>query len=341
MKMILLKRWLIPLLGGAAAVLVVSFVYRGFDTERFFGGLREANFGWILMLGATILLEQILNGWKWRELLYEVKPISSLRLTGALLAGFGANMLVPIGISPLVRSWLIARLEGLSMATVLVTTVIARFIDGVVFALFAGFVAVAGSLPQVEGRLQIGFGIAGALNLGLFGALLWLIYRARKHLGRDAALVSRLVDWIGARFRQSPGSLRAALAGGVVWPRQPSRRLSIFAAAFAAKATAATHFLWAGLAVGVTLGFFDYLFLMVFAGFSLVLSRFVRVPGGFIVGSVFALSLLGVADEPALLMILFSHTLSILIVVGVGGVILWRSGVDIREMKANAGGAGV
>jgi hypothetical protein len=40
---------------------------------------------------------------------------------------------------------------------------------------------------------------------------------------------------------------------------------------------------------------FDYLFLMVFAGFSIVLSRFVRVPGGFIIGSAFAFHLLGVS----------------------------------------------
>ena len=58
------------------------------------------------------------------------------------------------------------------------------------------------------------------------------------------------------------------------------------------KAIAATHFLWAGLSVGVLLGAFDYLFLMVFAGFAMVLARFVRVPGGFVIGSGFAFKLL-------------------------------------------------
>ena len=98
------------------------------------------------------------------------------------------------------------------------------------------------------------------------------------------------------------------------------------------KAVAATHFLWAGLAVGVTLGVFDYLFLLVFAGFALVLARVIRVPGGFVIGSAYALKLLGVADEQALAMIIFNNILTILLMVGIGLVVLWRSGIEVRSL---------
>ena len=99
------------------------------------------------------------------------------------------------------------------------------------------------------------------------------------------------------------------------------------------KIVAATHFLWAGLAVGIVLTLFDYLFLLVFAGFALVLARLIRVPGGFVIGSGFALKLLDVPDEQALAMILFNHVLSIVLVVGFGLLFLWRSGIDIREER--------
>ena len=101
---------------------------------------------------------------------------------------------------------------------------------------------------------------------------------------------------------------------------------------FAAKMVSATHFLWAGLSVGIALPVFDYLFLMVFAGFALVLSRFIRLPGGFVVGSAFALNLLGVADEQALVMILLNHAVSTILVVTIGLVVLWQSGIDIRAL---------
>ena len=65
----------------------------------------------------------------------------------------------------------------------------------------------------------------------------------------------------------------------------------------------------------------------------MVISKFVRVPGGFVIGSAFAFHLLGVPDEQALLMILFNFVMSILLVVVIGLVILWQSGIDIREAQ--------
>jgi len=101
------------------------------------------------------------------------------------------------------------------------------------------------------------------------------------------------------------------------------------------KLVSATHFVWAGLAVGVVLNVLDYFFLMVFAGFALILTRFVRVPGGFVIGSGFALKLLGVPDEQALAMTLFNHVLSFVLVVGFWLVFLWRSGIDIRAAQVS------
>lgn len=336
-----LTRWLPPLVGGAVALALIFWLYRDLDLGRFLQGLGEADVGWILVLAATILLEQLLNGWKWRQILHDVKPVRALRLTGALLAGYGANVLVPLGISPLVRSWLVSRMEGLKMGTVLSTTVIARFIDGVVFALFAGLIAMAGQLPQIEGSLKLGLAVAGALNFTLFGAALWAMYRFREILAEGGPLICRLFDWVAKWFRANGAALRGSLCAGVAWPQSRLHRIYIFLGAVGAKLVAASHYFWAGLAIGVVLAPFDYLFLMVFAGFSLVLSRFVRVPGGFVIGSALAFNLLGVPDEQALLMVLFNWMMSIILVVGFGLVVLWQSGIDIRRARAEAEAADV
>lgn len=329
----LVRRWLPPLVGGVVALALIFWLYRDLDFGRFLTGLREAHLGWVLMLTATILLEQVANGWKWRQILHDVKPVRTLRLTGALLAGYGANVLVPLGISPLVRSWLIARMEDLRMGTVLSTTIIARFIDGVVFALFAGLVAMAGKVPQVSGNLELGLAVAGAINFIFFGGLLWALFRFRTLLAQDGPLICRLFDWVAKWFRANGAQLRGSLCDGVVWPKARRHRLNVLLGAVAAKLISATHYVWAGLAVGIVLAPFDYLFLMVFAGFSLVLTRFIRVPGGFVIGSAFAFNLLGVPEEQALLMILFNWMISIIVVVGGGLVVLWQSGIDIRSRQ--------
>lgn len=335
------RHWAPPIFGAVAALALIFWLYRDLDFGRFLDGLGEARTGWIGVLAGTILLEQLLNGWKWRQILHDVKPVRTLRLTGALLAGYGANVLVPLGISPLVRSWLIARMEGLKMGTVLTTTILARFIDGVVFALFAGLVAMAGKVPQIAGNLELGLAVAGAVNFTLFGALLWAMFRFRALFAREGPLICRLFDWVAKWFRANGAALRGSLCEGVVWPRAPRHRLNVLLGAVAAKLISATHYIWAGLAVGVVLAPFDYLFLMVFAGFSLVLSRFVRVPGGFVIGSALAFELLGVPEEQALLMILFNWMLSIILVVGVGLIVLWQSGLDIRRARQEAEAADV
>ncbi len=104
------------------------------------------------------------------------------------------------------------------------------------------------------------------------------------------------------------------------------------------KLIAATHFLWAGLAFLLVLRPADYVFLMVFLGFLIILTRFARIPGGFFLGSIFALDLLGVAQEQALAMVLVVQFASLLTVAGVGALALWRSGVrldDLRIAKGN------
>lgn len=207
----LVRRWLPPLIGGVAALTLISWFYRDLDFGRFLTGLREAHPGWITLLAIAIVLEQVANGWKWRQILHDVKPVPTLRLTGALLAGYGANVLVPLGISPLVRSWLIARMEDLKMGTVLTTTIIARFIDGVMFALFAGLVAMEGKVPQIGGNLELGLAAAGAVNFVLFGTALWAMSRFRALFAREGPLICRLFDWIAQWFRSNGAALRSAL----------------------------------------------------------------------------------------------------------------------------------
>ena len=331
-----LIRWILPIIGAGAALVVLFWLYGDLDVTQFVSAISTSDVAWLGVLVTTILLEQLVRSWKWRQILFDLKPVATPRLFGAVLAGYGIAAIIPLGISPLVRSWLVARLERLRMSAVLVTAAIERFLDGVVFALFAAFVAVAGQIPEIEGDVRTGLVVAGGINLVLFSGLLYILFVGRSPLRRDDALLSRWIDRLASIGGDRTVGLRAAIREGIVWPRNRWRQVGAVLASVAMKMVAATHFLWAGLAVGVVLGVLDYLFLMVLAGFALVLARFVRVPGGFVIGSGFALKLLGVADEQALAMILFNHVLSIVLMVGPGLIFLWRSGVDIREMRRSS-----
>jgi len=333
----IVMRWAVPLAGAVLALLLLFTLYRDLDFTLLWAALVTADIKWLGVLGAAITFEQYLRGWKWRQILFDLKPIPSRRLFGAILAGYGATALIPLGISPLVRSWLIARLEHLRMACVLMTTTIERFIDGIVFSLIALLVAVTGWSAGMNSELRVGIAIAGVLNLALFSGLLWFIFRSRSDLAEQNARISRAIDWVAAKGGARLEGLRDAIAEGVVWPRAPARQAGVIVASCVMKAVAASHFVWAGLAVGVVLAPLDYLFLMVVAGFAMVLARFVRVPGGFVIGAGFAIATLGVADAQGLAMIMFNYVITMLLMVGVGLVILWRSGIAIRSPDFSPG----
>ncbi len=328
-----LLHWLFPLLGGLISAFIAFFLYRDLDGGRFLMILASANPVWLAVLCLTILGEQFLRGFKWRHILYDLKPVSAFRLFGSILAGYGANFLVPLGISPLVRSWIVARLEGLRFAAVITTAAIDRFIDGLIFSLIAASVAVFGVLPQVEGNLRLGLLVGGLINLALFGGLLCVLFMGRGRFRGGVSWLAKAIDWIESKGGERFQNIRHAISDGILWPRETWRRAAILFLSAAMKGIAASHFIWAGLAVGVILGGWEYLFLFLFAGFSLVLARFVRIPGGFIIGSGYALQLLVVADEAALAMILFINVFTLGLMIVPGLFVLLRSGIKIRSLR--------
>ncbi len=174
-----LLRLTLPILGGAVGLATMVWLFRDLDWSRFLG----TDHKWLVLLVGTILLEQLVRAWKWRQILFELKPVSTIRLFGAILAGYGAAILVPLGISPLVRSWLVARLEGLRLASVLVTAAIERFVDGIVFAAIAGFVAFNMDIWPVEESFRVGLAIGASVSFLFFTGLLWFLFRGLGAVG--------------------------------------------------------------------------------------------------------------------------------------------------------------
>ena len=77
------------------AIAILFWLYQGLDFGRFLSAITNANTGWLGALAGTILLEQLTRAWKWRQILFDLKPVSSFRLFGAILAGYGAAILIP------------------------------------------------------------------------------------------------------------------------------------------------------------------------------------------------------------------------------------------------------
>ena len=324
--------------GAVIGVAAISWVLWRIDFQRLGDVITNAEIGFVLLVPLAIAAEQLVRAWKWRQILHGIKAIGTWRLFGAIMAGYFANFLIPFGVSPIVRSWLVARLEKLRMGAVLATAAIDRLVDGVVFS---GFVAAAlgfAAFPDPGGTIRLGLIAGGIGALVLFSVLLagLAFWKRRRGLGGGWAggLVARLPD----RFAGPVRGFLSSFADGIVWPRQARRGAGIVGASIGIKLIAATHFLWAGLAFGVVLRPAEYIFLLVFLGFLIILTRFARIPGGMFVGNIFALDLLGVAGEQGLAMVLLVHASTLLTISGIGAAALWRNGIAIGELFSIKGG---
>ncbi len=325
-------RWWV--IGSAAIVgLALVWLLRGIDPDQLYELVAGADPVFLVVLLLTVAAEQIVRAWKWRQLLHGLRPVGTLRLFGTIMAGYFVGMLIPLGISPLVRSWLVARLEGLGTGTVLATAAIDRLVDGLVFSVFV-FAALGLAVFPDPGGVRLGLVAGGVGGLVLFASILAALARYRKRAGHRDAWITRLAGWLPDRFSGAVKAFAVSFAEGIVWPREAWRGGAIVLASFAIKFVALSYFLWAGLAFGIVLAVADYLFLLAFLGFLVIVSRAARIPGGFLLGSVFALDLLGVEEEPALAMTAAVQFATMLTVAATGAFALWRQGMTLGALRA-------
>src|SRR5262249_30455479 len=81
------RRWL-PWLGALIGVAALAWVLRGFDLNRFRAVATSADLRFVLLVPVVVIVEQIVRGWKWRQLLWPLRPIQSVYLFGAVMAGY-------------------------------------------------------------------------------------------------------------------------------------------------------------------------------------------------------------------------------------------------------------
>ncbi len=330
-------RRMAPWAGGATGIVALVWLFSRVDYARFMAVLADADLRFLALVPVSVLAEQWVRALKWRHMLYPIRVAGTAGLFGAIMAGYFASLVIPFGVSPVVRAWLLARRESLKTGTVLATVALDRLIDGVVFTGFIPVALVLVALPELADDIRAGLGWGGGLSLLVFVALLFAMSGYRLQAMREHGWLRWCADRLPRRFAEGASGVAQAFAEGIVWPRETWRRVSIVLASVVIKLIAATHFLWAGLAVGVLLPPGEYVFLLVFLGFLTILTHFARVAAGFTLGAIFALGLLGVTDESALAMVLIVQGASLGSVTVIGSIVLWRHGILLRDLKAAGG----
>lgn len=328
------RRWL-PWVGALIGLGLLAWVVRRLDLNRFLATLATANFYYIALVPASLITEQLVRAWKWRQILVPLKLIGTLRLFGAVMAGYLIASVIPFGFGTVARSWIVSRHDGLKLPAVLATVGVDRITDGVVFACLVPIALLAVVFPDPTGGIRKGLILSGtgSFVLLVFVAVGLLIYKRR--MRSEGYLVARLINRLPMRLSRPFQRLAIAFSDGIVWPQEMWRGAAIMLASVAIKLLAASHFLWAGLAFGVVLEPVQYVLVLVFLGFLIILGHFARVAGSFIIGGIFVLGLLKVPSEQALAMVLVVEASNMLTIAALGALSIWWQGIALTELKSN------
>ncbi len=215
-------------------VALMAWVFRSTDPVSVWGEIEGARADLIAASVAGIALAYVVRIKRWLLLLAPLGRVGVGSATRATIIGFATSTIVP-RLGEVVRPYLLARRESLSMSAALATIVVERILDMIAVSLLFGLFLAAFSrqLPatdeQVLGALKAG-GLVVAVGAGVVLALVCVAARRPAWVVALAARVERLAPHgpggaasrfitrfsTGLGVARDPGRLLRAIAWSLV-----------------------------------------------------------------------------------------------------------------------------
>jgi glycosyltransferase 2 family protein len=211
---------------GVPVSLVLLYVAtRGVAWEDVRAGLREARLGPLAAAVAALGGVYVIQGARWRWIARRQARSSQATFVGLVVAGVGANNVLPCRVGDLLRAHWLSRRTGTPRSRTLATVVVDRACD--VFVLLALLIATYPFTPRrtwIDRVYVASLVVTAILAAGLVATRLYVAHRARD--GRTLPLSVRL-SWPG---RQLSGLIRGTAA--VVGPGDLAAAVALSAAAW-------------------------------------------------------------------------------------------------------------
>jgi len=128
-------------LGLGITLLLLSFLVFQMDFGDVKEAIVQANYLYLIPAIAIYFIAAYLRAVRWRYVLEPMIILPAIRLYPVVIIGHMANNLLPARLGELVRSYELARREGVSASSTLATVAIERLYDGLTLGVFAIFAA--------------------------------------------------------------------------------------------------------------------------------------------------------------------------------------------------------
>jgi hypothetical protein len=252
-------------------------------------------------------------------------------MVGALARG-----LVQLQAGGVVKAYVVARRERLSLGTVLATTVTDHLVHGLMFLGLLAVVLRAIELPLASAPAQVALRTAGLTTLGLdLGLVAVLMVLTVSPVWGDR-LVERALGCLPPRWAPWGAEAYRRFRRGICLPARWRDRAFLVAYGVARTAMAPVEFYWLGRVLGLHLPWSAYPLLMVSLSFLAFVSSSLGLRGGFQAGMILVLGFYAVPKEVAVAMALIFSAVSRGTTMGLGLLFLWVEGITKEDLRALA-----
>ena len=278
----------------------------------------------------AVVLTYVIRAWRWQYLLQPIGPTRFRTAFRTTVIGFAALGVLPARAGDVLRPYLLARQEGLSVSATLATIIMERVLDLIaVLALLALYVwglAPPTSLPPSLLRtIEVSSAITG-LGAAVLMILMWILARHPERIGGIVFTACRVLPrGMADRLRR----IAQTFSAGFAVAREPRALAAAFAWSFP---------LWLAIAAEVWLVTIAFGISMPFAGTFLLQALLVigvAVPTPGAVGSyheayrIGVTTFFGAREDTAVAAAIVTHAISYLPVVLAGMIFMVQDGLSL------------
>ncbi len=320
-----MKNWRLWI-GVLVSAVCLYLVVRGIDFGSLRAALSQVHYAFLLPILGMLVFTFLARAFRWQVLLNLYPKRRMRRLFHLVSIGYLVNHVSPLRLGDLLRAYLYAQLESLSLVQTLATVVVERIADTLTILSLLLCLVPFLVLPPVF--LRGTFGI-GSLATGAVVLLFFLALQRERSLQLYERLVARIgflkrawvrrtvvsaIDGVSA-LGSWGGAARVLLWSLVIW------------------LSTVVEFYVVMWAMGLHLPFTAALTVLCLTSLGMVVPSSPGYIGVFEYITVLSLSLFGVGRETALSYALVLHALSYLVVAILGLVGIWAEGYSYTHLR--------
>jgi uncharacterized protein (TIRG00374 family) len=319
--------WSSLLVTGLTLLLVWLFV-RNLDRVALQRAFASANWG-LVALGVVVTLQTyLLRTWRWQALLRPLGAVPFMPAFKATIIGFTAKALLFGHVGEVLRPFMLARQERLSVSATFATIILERVLD-----LTAVLLLFAVALPLLPMDVGSATRVAGLAAAAIAVVSLGAMFVFAGHPERVGQWVDRLSRWLPARVAAAIGGFARKFAEGLAVMREPRQLIGAMLWSIP---------LWLSIGAGIWLVSRAFELDVPFSGAFLIVMYLVAgvalpTPGGaggfHVMYQLAATTHFGATADEAAAAAIMLHLVSFGPVALLGFVFMWQDGLTLGGLR--------